>query len=194
MATPNRVFEVLVRTVRARRPDLLRASFTVGDLYQQILPFRHYRRELGLETNAEYEQALLQLLSGRDGLLDVDEKLRDQLGQELSKPNPDPARVREFADASISLNPQAEAKVARVESPAHPRNSGVLRASSIPDAPRCRYCSGGLPDGRELKFCPHCGQNLQMLNCPGCGAEIEQQWKFCVSCGKTVPESLREVI
>lgn len=194
MANPNKVFEVLVKTVRARRPDLLRTPFTVGELYQQILPFRHYRRELGLETNAEYELALLHLLSGKDGLLDVDEKLRDQLGHELSKPNADPARVREFADASISINAQAESRVAKIEQPTQPRNSGVLRADSIPDGPRCRYCSGGLPDGRELKFCPHCGQNLQVLNCPGCGADIRQEWKFCVACGKTVPESLREVI
>ena len=192
METSNRVFEVLVRTIRAKRPDLLRTPFTVGELYQQILPFRHYRRELGLETNAEYEMALLQLLSGADGLLDVDEKLRDQLGRELSQPSPDPSRVRDFADASVSLNAQSEARVAKAAQAEAPRNSGVVRAASIPDGPRCRYCGGGLPDGRELHFCPHCGQNLQVLNCPGCGAEIESGWKFCVSCGKAVPESLRE--
>lgn len=192
METPNRVFEVLVRTIRAKRPDLLRSPFTVAELYQQILPFRHYRRELGLETNAEYEMALLQLLGGPNGLLDVDEKLRDQLGRELLQPSPDPARVRDFADASISLNAQAEARVAKAAQPESPRTSGVVRAASIPDGPRCRYCGGGLPEGRELHFCPHCGQNLQVLNCPGCGAEIEAGWKFCVSCGKAVPESLRE--
>jgi len=192
MATANKVFAVLVRAVRARRPDLLRAPFTVGELYQQVLPFRHYRRELDLETNAEYEMALLQLLSGKDGLLDVDERMRDQLGRELAKQNPDPSRVREFADATISINPTAEAQIKRVSLPDQ-RISGVVRAASIPDGPRCRYCSGSLPDGRALHFCPHCGQNLQVANCPGCGAEIEAGWKFCVSCGKGVPESLREV-
>jgi hypothetical protein len=192
METSNRVFEVLVRTIRAKRPDLLRTPFTVGELYQQILPFRHYRRELGLETNAEYEMALLQLLSGADGLLDVDEKLRDQLGRELTQPSPDPSRVRDFADASVSLNAQSESRVAKTVQPEPARNSGVVRAASIPDGARCRYCGGGLPDGRELHYCPHCGQNLQVLNCPGCGAEIEAGWKFCVSCGKAVPESLRE--
>lgn len=192
METPNRVFEVLVRTIRAKRPDLLRATFTVGELYQQILPFRHYRRELGLETVAEYEMALMQLLGGANGLVDVDERMRDQLALELAQPQPDPARVRDFADASVSLNPQAETRVAKAAQPDAPRISGVVRAASIPDGPRCRYCGGGLPDGRELHFCPHCGQNLQVLNCPGCGAEIEAGWKFCVSCGKAVPESLRE--
>lgn len=192
METSNRLFEVLVRTIRAKRPDLLRSPFTVGELYQQILPFRHYRRELGLETNAEYEMALLHLLSGADGFLDVDERLRDQLGRELAQPSPDPSRVRDFADASVSLNAQAEARVAQAGHPEAPRNSGVVRAASVPEGQRCRYCGGALPDGRELHFCPHCGQNLQVLNCPGCGAEIEAGWKFCVSCGKAVPESLRE--
>ena len=170
----------------------MRAPFTVGELYQQILPFRHYRRELELETNAEYEMALLQLLGGKDGLLDVEDRLRDQLGAELSRPAPDASRVREFADASVSINAEAEARVPKTSQPEQPRNSGVVRATSIPDGPRCRYCGGGLPDGRELRFCPHCGQNLQVLNCPGCGADIEAGWKFCVSCGKAVPDSLRE--
>ena len=190
METLNRVFEVLVRTIRSKRPELLRTPFTVGELYQQILPFRHYRRELELETIAEYEMALMHLLSGAGGLLDVDEKLRDQLGREAKLPNADPSRVRDFADASVSLNPQAEARVAKVTTA--PRASGVMRAPALTDAPRCRYCGGGLPEGRELHFCPHCGQNLQVFNCPGCGADIEAGWKFCVSCGKSVPESLRE--
>lgn len=192
MPTPNKVFEVLVRTIRARRPELLHAAFTVGELYQQILPFRHYRRELELETNAEYEMALLHLLSGKDGLLDVDEKLRDQLGAELARPAPDATRVREFADASVSLNAQAEARVSKHAPADHQRASAVVRTASLLDGSRCRYCAGALPDDRELRFCPHCGQNLQVLNCPGCGAEIEAGWRFCVSCGKTVPESLRE--
>jgi hypothetical protein len=190
METLNRVFEVLVRTIRSKRPDLLRTPFTVGELYQQILPFRHYRRELELETIAEYELALMHLLSGAGGLLDVDEKLRDQLGREVTLPNADPSRVRDFADASVSLNPQAEARVAKVTTA--PRASGVMRAPQLTGAPRCRYCGGSLPEGRELHFCPHCGQNLQVFNCPGCGADIEAGWKFCVSCGKSVPESLRE--
>ena len=190
METLNRVFEVLVRALRSKRPELLRTPFTVGELYQQILPFRHYRRELGLETNAEYELALMHLLSGEGGLLDVDEKLRDQLGREILLPNSDASRVRDFADASVSINPQAEARVAKVTP--QPRTSGVMRAPELSGVPRCRYCGGGLPDGRDLHFCPHCGQNLQVLNCPGCGADIEAGWKFCVSCGKAVPESLRE--
>lgn len=74
------------------------------------------------------------------------------------------------------------------------RHSFQARASRIPDptaettsrAPRpgCRFCSQPLPDGRDVTFCPHCGQNLKVLRCPGCSAEMEMGWKFCVSCGR----------
>jgi hypothetical protein len=189
----ERMFSVLVRTLRTRHPALLATPFTVADLHQKILPFRHFRRELELESNQEYELVLMELLSGARGYLDVDERLRDSLAKELDAASPEPSRVRELADAQVSVNPTAAAKVKDVAEPREPRKSGVVRAPTArQDAPRCRYCSGELPDDRDLNFCPHCGQNLQILNCPGCGAEVESGWKFCVACGKSVPESLRE--
>src|SRR5947208_2859098 len=108
----DRMFHVLVRTIRGKQPGLLNASFTVGDLHQQILPYRHYRRELGLETNQEYELVLMELLTGARGYLDVDERLRDELGKELRAATPEPGRVREFADAHVAVNPAALTKVA----------------------------------------------------------------------------------
>ncbi|MFL5560566.1 MAG: zinc ribbon domain-containing protein [Gemmatimonadaceae bacterium] len=51
---------------------------------------------------------------------------------------------------------------------------------------RCRYCSGALPAGRRLTFCPHCGQNLTVQHCPACNTELEVGWKFCTTCGRGV--------
>lgn len=48
----------------------------------------------------------------------------------------------------------------------------------------CPYCAQALPEGRQVKFCPSCGQNLLVKRCPGCSAEIEHGWKFCVTCGR----------
>ena len=190
----ERMYHVLVRTVRAKQPASLAAPFSVGDLYQQILPFRHYRRELQLETNQEYELLLMELLSGARGFLDVDDRLRDELSKELNAKTPETSRVRDFADAQVSLNAAAQKKVPDVPvEPRARRNSGVVRhPSPRPNVPSCRYCAGELPEGRALNFCPHCGQNLQVLNCPGCGADVEFGWMFCVTCGKTIPESMRE--
>lgn len=68
------------------------------------------------------------------------------------------------------------------------------RGSRIPDPtaetiarvprPGCRFCGHALPEGRDVTFCPQCGQNLKIRRCPGCSAEMELEWKFCVSCGR----------
>lgn len=176
----ERMFRVLVRALRANRPALLSSAFSVGDLHQQILPYRHFRRELGLETNQEYELTLMRLLSGADGYLDVDEKLRDALGAELASGSPEPSRVREYADAQVSIRQAALAGLDDVPA------SVADAPASKPSEARCRYCTGALPQGRTVHFCPHCGQNLQVRNCPACGAELERDWKYCVACGKGV--------
>ena len=54
----------------------------------------------------------------------------------------------------------------------------------------CRFCGGKLPDSRKLTFCPHCGVNLTVRQCPACSTELEVNWRFCVTCGRgaDVPE------
>lgn len=181
VAAVDRMFHVLVRTIRAGQPSADGGTFTAAELHDRVLPYRHFRRELALETNREYELTLMQLLSGAGGYLDADERLRDTLGKELAAPSPDPARLRDVADAQVSINAakMAAVPVARV--------SGATRA----EATTCRYCGGVLPLGRALHFCPHCGQNLLVANCPACGAEVEADWKFCVACGKAAPDLRR---
>jgi len=191
------MFHALVRALRTKHPALLSTPFTVGELHQQILPYRHFRRELELETNQEYEFVLMELLTGARGYLDVDDRLRDELGKELAAGSPEPSRVREFVDAQVSVNAAAQTKVpasatpARAQAAQQPRVSGSMPTSAAAadasdGASLCRYCGGNLPAGRSMNYCPHCGQNLQVLNCPACGAEVEAGWKFCVSCGKAV--------
>jgi hypothetical protein len=48
----------------------------------------------------------------------------------------------------------------------------------------CRYCGQVLPEGREVHFCPSCGQNLLARRCAACSADLEPGWKFCVACGR----------
>jgi hypothetical protein len=197
MDTLDRMFQVLVRTLRAKNPALLTAPFTVGELHSQILPYRHFRRELGLETNQEYELVLMELLTGARGYLDVDERLRDELGKELHAGTPEPSRVLEFADAHVSINAKQEAKVSEAQpAMAPPSSRGQTTAindfsvtgpaTTASPVSRCKYCGGNLPTDRAMTFCPYCGQNLQVLNCAACGAEVEAGWKFCVACGKAV--------
>ncbi len=47
----------------------------------------------------------------------------------------------------------------------------------------CVYCGEQLPSGRVVKFCPFCGRDLRMIECPSCGSELEAGWRYCVTCG-----------
>ncbi|HET7630961.1 MAG TPA: zinc ribbon domain-containing protein [Gemmatimonadaceae bacterium] len=200
MDAMDRMFSVLTETVRKTQPRYLTQPFEVAELYQTLLPYRHFRRELALDTNEDYELTLMQLLSGARGYLIVDDRMRDALAQELQSPNPDPGAFREFGSAQVALSPAAlqrqDPAAADAASPdiAPHRASSTVRlstpataaaAAAAVEGSRCRYCSGPLPHGRTIVFCPHCGQNLTVRNCGACGAELEMGWKFCVACGRS---------
>jgi hypothetical protein len=102
----ERMYRHLVRTIRSSSPQLLTQPFQVADLYATILPYRLHRRDLGLETNQDYEMAMLELLSGARGYLVVEPRMRDVLGASLKSPNPDPQLIREFASSRVSLAPE----------------------------------------------------------------------------------------
>ena len=103
----DRMYRHLVRVVRSRFPQHLVQPFSVADLNQTILPYRLHRRELGLETNDDYEITLTELISGARDYLIVDDKLRDTLGAALAEVNPDPAAFKQFAMEMVALSPSA---------------------------------------------------------------------------------------
>lgn len=105
MQNVERMFVQLVKTIRARHPNLLTQPFGIGDLADTILPYRHNRRELGFETNDEYEITIVQLLASDYVIVDAD--VRDAMRAELRAPNPDPAGFRRFADSVMAVSPQA---------------------------------------------------------------------------------------
>ncbi len=189
----DRMFTLLARTVRESQPRYLTQPFEVAELYRTLLPYRHFRRDLALDTNEDYELTLMQLLSGARGYLIVDDRMRDTLEKELRSPNPDPGAFRQFADAQVALSPAAlQRSVQTPEGAPEPgrvatptiRLDTPAAAAAAPDDTRCRYCGNKLPQGRTVVFCPHCGQNLTVMNCGACGAELEVGWKFCVACGR----------
>lgn len=62
-----------------------------------------------------------------------------------------------------------------------------LNTSAVPDeGTRCGYCGGLLPTGRQVNFCPHCGQSQTFIKCAECGSEVDFGWKHCVACGAPV--------
>jgi hypothetical protein len=117
----DRLYRRLVHNIRVGFPELLTRTFEVSAIYQQIVPYRTNRRELGFDSNDEYELALCQLLSGARGLVTGDAEMREAMRRELEAPNPDLASYRSFATSQVSLAPE-------------PLRDLMLRAT--PEAPR----------------------------------------------------------
>ncbi len=201
----DRLFQRLVYNIRFRSPEYLTVPFTVQDLYETLVPYRHHRRELGIETNQDYETAVARLLAGERGYVRTDPELQDKLKKELASTNPDAGIFRDAAMTRVSLDQGALAAAGVVtaeqtqnaaprpgQTAAEQETVSSATAAAIPamgevDVPEgCRYCGGTLPDGRQVTFCPHCGMNLSTMRCEGCGTELEGAWRFCVNCGKKV--------
>ena len=263
----DRMYRRLVQNVRTGFPDLLGRPFEVAELYTTLIPYRHNRRELELDTNQDYEHALLRLLSGERGYLIGDPLMQTDLRSELDSPNPDLTKFRAYSTTMVSIAPDgartvdppvlrrpgsggtaaipsaaappppaasappppapapaaaaapptaaraamadrptlgvpgeaapapraaAPPRPAAPTAPAPPATASASQATlaatgqrSIVATGNCRYCGGELPEGRNITFCPHCGQNLTVLNCPACGTELDVGWKFCTTCGRS---------
>lgn len=198
----DRLFQRLVHNIRNGHAEYLSVPFTVQELYDTLVPYRHYRRDLGIDTNQDYEAAVTRLLSGEKGYIRADQAMQDRLRQEMSSPHADVGAFRDYAEARISLAPDALQKLG-VAVPAqnsggyasgrgNGNGGGPAESTSFVVPPlgttevieSCKFCGGTLPDGRKVIYCPHCGQNLAAKHCAGCGAELDPIWKFCVNCGR----------
>ncbi len=237
----DRVFHRLVSNIRHHHSEYLTLPFTVQELYETLIPYRHHRRELGIETNQDYEIAMTRLLSGERDYLLADQAMRDKLQAELGSPHMDPGAFREFSESRVSLAPEALRRIRALTASAEPSAGATPAASAsagaasttAPAAPApasappitatfpvsapspatpateaplsqtpaaisslmnatipegCRFCGGTLPEGRNVIYCPHCGNNLSVSRCPACGSELEKGWKFCATCGRGVGE------
>lgn len=103
----DRLFRRVVHNVRAAYPELINQPFEVSQLYQQVVPYRLNRRELGVESVEDYELALMQLLSGARGYLTGDQEMQRALRDELEALNPDLSAYRAFATSHVSLVAEA---------------------------------------------------------------------------------------
>ena len=210
-----RFHRTLVEEIIARRPEYLHSPFTVAEIYQNLVPYGTHRDLIGVEMNGDYEDALLRLLAGEGGFLVLDSApaLRVLRG-ELESSNPNTGLYREFAAVDVRLDPsripgggwtqpraEAPTPAAPPAPPAAPPPSVPVkdlapptpevpspparpRETQAPDA--CPWCRAELPKRAALNFCPFCGTDVHVVPCPGCGEELEPEWRFCISCGTEV--------
>lgn len=137
----DRLHRRLVHNVRATRPEYLKIPFSVRELYEQLVPYRHNRRELAIETNDDYETAVARLLSGERGYVLADPVMQESLQRELASPTGDPGVFKDYADASVTLTAAADSALTPVPETA---GAGMNTPASIDErSPRREATSAG---------------------------------------------------
>jgi len=182
----DRLFGLLVTALA--RETRVAIPFPAADIYERLVPYRSNRSHLNVATHQDYEMAVLRLLAGERGYVQLEpETVRDAMQREIATINPDPAYFRSFPEAQVMVNGRAAERVLMAERayappkeddeealldttgenpippPAHFVPPERFRVARPPHGPgptenQCEYCGGVLPGNRDARFCPHCGQ------------------------------------
>lgn len=145
----SRLHQCLLDAIRRRGEEPAGRAFRVSEIYQDLVPYREVRSTLGVELNADYEHALLRLLSGEGGLLRLEpEEAREELRREVESAYPFVGMYRKFsinevwigaADAAAPVEAGQKEAQAAAPSAEPPANTAPPPAESHPvrqDPPR----------------------------------------------------------
>lgn len=212
-----RFHRYLVDALQRTRPDPFGRPVTVSEIYQDLVPYREARAALGVDLNADYEQALMGLLAGVGERARLEpETVRDQLRRELESPNPNVAIYRGFAACDVWISPLppsehqagSEAAVPAPDPDERPTVDRRWELAEQDDAPTHSE-SPAAPDRPQAlspdaaaavaysvqprQRCAFCNEPLPVGRdvhfCPSCGAD--QQLRPCNNCGEAVEPEWR---
>jgi hypothetical protein len=115
----ERLHAALVDALRASRNPPFEQPVTVAEIYQDLVPYRLVRVELGFEMNADYEHTLLRLLAGESELARLEPReAAEELRDELDSPNPNVGLFRKFAGCDVWIARPAAALEGAAATPA----------------------------------------------------------------------------
>lgn len=208
MDSVDRMYRHLVRTIRSRFPQYLTQPFSVTELQSTILPYRLHRRELGIETNDEYEITLTELLAGARDYLVVDEQTREALRTDLGSVNPDPSAYKRFANTTVMLSPTAlrgldvgpDDDATPLRTPVEMQETAAPppQRASVPQAPLPPLASSAEPaisPRRESRPANPAPATSEATHTPvattsptGIRSVVPQLGERCRSCNETLPD------
>jgi hypothetical protein len=101
----DRLYARLTNALR-ERPDRWGVPVTVAELYQELIPYRTVRSDVGFAMNADYEHTLLRLLSGEADRAKLEPpSAREEISRELRSTNPNVSIYRDYAACEVWITP-----------------------------------------------------------------------------------------
>jgi hypothetical protein len=194
----ERFHRALIEEIQTQRPEYLTSPFTVAEIYQNLVPYSSHRDRIGVEMNGDYEDALLRLLAGQGGYLELESEpaLRD-LRAELETTNPNTGLYREYAAVDVRLNQgrldlSADLGEAQDLSEELEVDRPVLMADLAPSEDVAQPIEVVPPGVDVFAEEPHAADDPVSGNCQWCRAELpaRENLNFCPYCGtdlKLVP-------
>ena len=205
----DRLFGLLVTALA--RETRVAVPFPASEIYERLVPYRSNRSRLNVATHQDYEMAVLRLLAGERGYVQLEpETVRDAMQREIATINPDPAYFRSFPDAQVMVNGRAAERVLladRAYAPPVDDEDDLLDTTGenpIPPAPQQtavpetakphfvhpeRFRVARPPQVLSENRCEYCGgvlpTNREARFCPHCGQPQEGDLK-CNGCGSAV--------
>lgn len=134
----DRLFECLVEALA--QDARIAVPFPAADIYERLVPYRSNRSRLKVATHQDYEMAVLRLLAGERGFVQLDpSEVREGMQREVTATNPDTGYFRNFPDARVMVNRFAAERVLR----------GGRGAAYAPPAPEPAAAEDGLVEDAE---------------------------------------------
>lgn len=194
--------------MRRTRGDDFQTPITVSQIYQELVPYRVARANIGFEMNADYEFALLRLLGGERDLARLEPaEVREMLSKEADSPNPNVSLFRAYANCDVWVTPpqdwitemvdepepEFEVELESTPEPAEPWEPESMWEPDLPEAvpatptpsPSTRFVPEPptMPDAMPASapgssLCAFCGGNLP----------TSRLVKFCPHCGNDLTQ------
>jgi hypothetical protein len=176
----DRLHDRLQAAVRKETDPAADRTLTIAEIYQQLIPYRALRGEMGIHELGQYEHALLRMLAGERDYLRLElPAIQEEFRRELAAPSPILGIYRDYAAVGVVLRPLPAPPAPAAASPPPPAPAKPPAAQPA----RCRQCAVALPVVADLRFCPACGTEQEPAPCAACGTPMRAGWKFCVRCG-----------
>jgi hypothetical protein len=199
----DRLFALLVSALA--RDTRVAVPFPAADVYERLVPYRSNRSRLNVATHQDYEMAVLRLLAGERGYVQLEpDTVREAMQREVGGTNPDPAYFRSFPDAQVMVNGLAAERVLLADRAYAPPEAGddpddlidTTGENPIPPpapvahfVPPARFRVARPAEGLSDNQCEFCGGVLPTSRdvhfCPHCGQPQEGDLK-CPACGSAV--------